>query len=573
MTGSTEQPTNPPLPVPISLAAPDSVTDLALGYRQILDGIPLPAALVDLSGMEVLACNPSLRKMYAVDSQLRSTLLRLADNPLLKPWINATGNRALVRTRAELDIHQEKIVYECCWNQIAEPLVCLLTLSQYQPAGAQGAEFYYEANVDPLTNLPNRRAFDRELEKQLQLATAQQAPLSLMFLDLDGFKEINDSLGHEAGDELLIEVAQRLQKTLRKGDLIARLGGDEFAVININCDRYNAAETAERIIQAIRQPVRACGFPVTCSVSIGLAAFPDDGKSGQELLKHADVAMYQAKRNKSGFSCFRSEDYDRIRERFELRRELELLIANDSSKLELHYQPRVDLRNGSIITVEALARWNDPRRGYISPDVFIPIAQETTLIHKLGKLMLRRVCQQLLRWRSRNFNLRVAFNLADKEFEREDIVEQIAAILSNYDLPADLLEIEITENAAMRDIDRSVELLAHLKSLGVHVAVDDFGTGFTSLTCMKKLPADLIKIDKSFLLPLVDREAMDSPDADIVRAIVTLADSFHMGTVAEGVETESQFSFLRSLGCDFAQGYFFNMPMPPDDIERLLFAR
>ena len=541
--------------------------------QQAFEANPAPTALVQLNTLKIVQANEAFR---ALSSRAFSAEMSLAswlcDCQELLTTLRESSGEFPWALPIDLETPQgsEHFVCHCNLLNSIEPKTVVLALQNVSAQRRTNREAFRAANFDSLTNLPNRRLFDSELDRQIELAESEGTTLSLMFLDLDGFKEINDSLGHEAGDELLVQIAARLQKSLRKGDFIARLGGDEFAAINSSCSRFDAADTAERIISSIREPITVCGFPVKCSVSIGLASFPDEGKTGRELLHHADVAMYQAKRNKTGYSYFRAEDCERIQTRRNLRQELERLIAEDSEQIQLHFQPRINLRTGAISTVEALARWKHPERGYISPDLFISIAEETTLIHEFGKLILRRVCNQLLRWRSRDIDLRIALNLADKEFERSDIVEQFAETLENHQLPADAVEIEITENAAMRDIDRSVELLSHFKSLGAHIAIDDFGTGFTSLTSLKKLPADLIKIDHSFLRPVTDEESTESPDADIVRAIITLAESFHLQTVAEGVETEAQFRFLTKLGCDFAQGYFFNTPMPSADIERLI---
>ena len=427
------------------------------------------------------------------------------------------------------------------------------------------------ANYDELTKLPNRRMFTSELERQVEIALNEEtSSLGVMFLDLDGFKEINDTLGHEAGDELLVEVAKRLRKALRKGDFISRLAGDEFAVINPNSNSFNTAETAQRLIDAISQPVSIGGFPVTCSVSIGLSAFPEDGDNGPELLRRADIAMYEAKRNRKGFSCFSAEDNKRIRDRVLLRNDLERALSENSNEIQVYYQPRIDLSNNSIKVVEALARWRHPERGFVSPELFISIAEETTLIHNFGKRILEKVCKQLKTWHDQGLELRVAFNLAAKELERFDIYQQIETALSRHGVQGKWLEVEINETASMKDIDRSVRFMSKLKTLGVHLAIDDFGTGYSSLTALKQLPADTIKIDQEFIQLLVEDVDFCSPDADIVKAIVTLADSFHMSTVAEGVETQAQAEYLTQLGCEFAQGYYYNPPMPPAAIEELV---
>ena len=429
------------------------------------------------------------------------------------------------------------------------------------------------ANFDALTSLPNRRLFSTELERQVNEAAQQNNRLGVMFLDLDGFKEINDTLGHEAGDELLVQVANRLRQTLRKGDYIARLGGDEFAVINSNSSRFNTAETAQRLIDSIAKPISVGGFPVNCSVSIGISSFPDDGNQGTQLLKHADIAMYEAKRNRKGFSVFGPEEGERIRSRVEIRKELERAIHCKSDELTVYFQPRINLEDNSIRTVEALARWNHPTRGSISPEVFFSIAEETALIHQLGQLLLERVCKQIKQWESKGFQLCVAINLSAKELERSDIIKQMEAALEEHRVCGRQLEVEIPETASMKDITRSVRFMSRLKTLGVNVAIDDFGTGYSSLTYLKQLPADSIKIDQSFLMPLIDEVDFNSPDADIVRAIVTLANSFHMTTIAEGVETQLQYEFLKSLGCDFAQGFYFNAPMPASELENLIMMR
>ncbi len=548
-------------------------------FQSLFERNQMAIAIVSSADLRVLKANDSFVKLLEIDDEALNELE-------LKPYL-VTGDHKtkFLESVEKIRASEEKSFtlehrYQTKRGRILDAVTngdgldgdrIVIVVQDITDRIQQEIEATQLANYDELTKLPNRRMFTSELERQLEIALNEDSSsLGVMFLDLDGFKEINDTLGHEAGDELLIEVAKRLRKALRKGDFISRFAGDEFAVINCNSNSFNTAETAQRLIDAIAQPITISGFPVTCSVSIGLSAFPEDGNNGPELLRRADIAMYEAKRNRKGFSCFSAEDNKRIRDRVLLRNDLERALEEDSDEIQVYYQPRVNLSDNSIQVVEALARWRHPERGFVSPELFISIAEETTLIHSFGKCILDKVCRQLKSWHERGIELRVAFNLAAKELERFDIYQQIEAALNKYEVRGKWLEIEITETASMKDINRSVRFMSKLKTLGVHLAIDDFGTGYSSLTALKQLPADTIKIDQEFIQLLIEEVDFCSPDADIVRAIVTLADSFHMSTVAEGVETQAQAEFLAQLGCEFAQGYYYNPPMPPANLELLL---
>jgi diguanylate cyclase (GGDEF)-like protein/PAS domain S-box-containing protein len=423
----------------------------------------------------------------------------------------------------------------------------------------------YQAHHDPLTGLANRALF---LERLTAEAGRGDAEITVVFVDLDNFKVINDSLGHEAGDRLLMVVAERLRRVLRPDDLIARFGGDEFAVLVAGTGGEAAARrVAERLASALRAPVELDGHQRYVTASFGVRTASSVAAEPEELLRDADAAMYRAKElGKARCEIFDASMHERAVERLDLEGGLRGAIERD--ELRLLYQPQVEIASGQIVGAEALLRWEHPERGLVVPPVFIPIAEQTGLIVPIGTWVLREACAQAATWAaSTGRRLSVAVNVSPRQLAEDDFPAIVAEALADHDLPPDLLCLEITESAVMADPDAAADVLARLKALGVHLAIDDFGTGYSSLGQLKALlPVDTIKIDKSF----VDGITSGGEDRAIIDAVLRLASGLGLAALAEGVETSEQARELLDLGCALSQGYHFARPQRPADFERML---
>jgi diguanylate cyclase (GGDEF)-like protein/PAS domain S-box-containing protein len=426
----------------------------------------------------------------------------------------------------------------------------------------------HQAYHDSLTDLPNRVLFKDRLTLALAHARRNKRLLAVMFLDLDRFKNINDTLGHERGDQFLKNIAERLKNLFREGDTIARLGGDEFALIlpEIN-QMHDAVKIAQRIMETIKQPWSLANHEFHTTISIGIAVYPNDGEDVETLLKNSDIAMYRAKeRGRDNYQFYNSTMSDKILEKLEL--ENSLRQALEHQEFVLYYQPRVNINLGQIVCMEALIRWQKPDQGLIAPDKFIPLAEESGLILPIGEWVLKTACAQNKAWQEAGFsNMCVAVNLSSRQFQQQNLVKMIAQVLKETGLEARWLELEITEAAAMQDVDYTIKTLRSLGEMGVHIFIDDFGIGYSSLNYLKRLPINALKIDKSFVKDITT----DANDAAIVSTIINLGQNLKLKVIAEGVETEKQLLFLKEQGCDEIQGYLISKPMPAAnfDFERV----
>jgi diguanylate cyclase (GGDEF)-like protein len=425
---------------------------------------------------------------------------------------------------------------------------------------AASEQIEHLAYHDALTGLPNRNLFIDHLRLALALAGRDHRHVGVLFLDLDRFKTINDSLGHGAGDELLRTVADRLRTGLRQGDTIARLGGDEFTILLPEIGgESDMVHVAGKMLTLIRQPLVLAGREIVVSGSIGISRFPEDGDVPEELLKRADVAMYQAKQlGRDGYQVYLpSMDADAL-ERLSLESDLRRALAHD--EMRLYYQPILDSRTGRIEGVEALLRWQHPTRGLLLPGEFLSIAEQSGLSNPLDLWVLRTACREIRGWHEEGANVRVAVNLSARPFQQPDLVEKVHAVLLETGLPPPLLELEITETLAMQNAEVSLGVLRALKDLGVRIAIDDFGTGYSSLSYLRTFPIDTLKIDESFVRSL----NVGDVQAEIPAAMIALAHSLDIRVVGEGVEEEAQWLILREQGCDEVQGYLFSRPLPPE---------
>lgn len=432
---------------------------------------------------------------------------------------------------------------------------------------AQTAALRHQALHDALTDLPNRILFRESLQQGILNAQRYKKPLALLLLDLDRFREINDTFGHHWGDTLLRQVSGRLQGALRKSDLIARLGGDEFAVLLPNTgDLSGATRVAMRIMSLLEHAFVVEGHTLNVGASIGIALFPQHGEDADTLMRRADIAMYAAKRSSGGYAVYQPEQDYHTPDRLLLAGELRQAIESDH--LLLHYQPKANFDTGRVAHVEALVRWRHPQRGIVPPDQFIPLAEQTGLIRPLCLWVLNDALHQCALWKREGIGLHVAVNLSMRNLQDPRLPDTIIKLLERWNLEPTWLEVEITESALAADPERALEILTRLSDMGVRIAIDDFGTGYSSLAYLKRLPVDEIKIDKSFVLGMT----MDENDATIVRSTIDLGHNLGLKVVAEGIEDQATWDLLAAWGCDFAQGYFLSRPLPAVDFSKWLHA-
>jgi diguanylate cyclase (GGDEF)-like protein/PAS domain S-box-containing protein len=434
-------------------------------------------------------------------------------------------------------------------------------------ARALSLRMSYLAQHDSLTDLPNRILFSDRLTEAIAMAHRYRRKLAVLYMDVDRFKHINDSLGHDIGDRLLQSMAARLHACVRSSDTVSRQGGDEFVVLLSEVMHVqDAALIAEKILLTLRKPHRIDQHDLHLTVSIGIANYPDDGTEAEVLLKNADFAMYHAKENgRNNYQFFQPEMNVRAVERQSL--ENGLRHAMERQEFVLHYQPKMNLLTGAIIGVEALIRWRHPQRGLVPPAQFIPVAEECGFIVPIGRWVLREACRQARAWHNAGLMpIRLAINISAVELRDKDFVAGVRSILTETGLEAHYVELELTETCLLQDSKSTAAVLQALNDLGVGLALDDFGTGYSSLSYLKRFPIDTLKIDQSFVRNITT----DADDASIVSAVISMGKSLHMQVVAEGVETQEQLAFLREQSCLYGQGYYFSQPVVAEEITQLL---
>ena len=538
----------------------------------ILDGVQLGTILLELDSsifLNKLLISFSIGTVILLLSMLGSYVLasrlgQIMTDPLLSltAIMEKVTSTKDYRLRAEVSAVKELAQLAEGFNEM------LVEISDRDKALLERQDrLHRQAHYDTLTGLPNRALFNDRLAQSLRRAERNKEMLAVLFIDLDDFKLINDTHGHRVGDLLLIEVSRRLLKETRADDTLARMGGDEFTVFLQDVKSVdNALQVAHKHLSSLLAVFLLEDKQLFISASIGIALFPDHGNSADALLKSADAAMYLAKqKGKNHTELFSQSLYYKVSERLTLQGDLRRALENE--EFILHYQPRVNLKNGNLSGVEALVRWQHPDRGLIPPLTFIPLAEETGLIMEIGEWVMREACRQMQRWHHAGILVpRVSVNVSPLQFRRQNIVELVKSILGETSLCAEALELEITESALMDDIDQAIDTLQQLQQMGIHISIDDFGTGYSSLSHLRSLPVNTLKVDRSFVM----NAHVSEEDAQILSAILAMAHSLSLDTVVEGVECEEQRDLLRKQVCGEVQGFFYARPMPAEDLASML---
>ena len=550
----------------------ESLSQLVATLEATADGI-----LVLDNNSNVLRYNQKFLDLWGISQTLFSVenenqLLNLACTRLTQPEVYSfqpSKDVALENQYELLELKSGKILECSAQTQNFQDRNLGLVWSFRDVTARQKTEqvIKHQAFHDGLTGLPNRNNFNLQLKTALETICKSHGKLAVMFFDLDRFKTINDTLGHDMGDLLLKSIVERLHKCVREEDVISRWGGDEFTLLlpQIN-HRQDATLVAQRILEILQPPFDLNGHKLRVTSSIGIAIYPDDGKDAETLLKNADVALYQVKyEGRNNFQHYNLELNFQAKERLDLDHRLHYVLEHD--ELLLYYQPIVDVQTGKIVKMETLLRWQHPKIGLVSPTVFIPIAEENGAIIEIGKWVLAQACQQNRLWHQMGFTaLKIAINLSVRQFQSQHLVATVENILTTTQLPPKALEIEITETVTIQNGNAAKTILDQLHQLGISLAMDDFGTGYSSLSYLKQFAFQTIKIDRSF----VQDALQDREDVAIIKAILSLGHALGINVVAEGVETKELKEFLQSLNCRYMQGYYFSRPLLASEATRLL---
>jgi len=540
----------------------DSTTEIFVADAESLDCLQVNQGAIDNLGYSEEEFNDiNLLDIFTdLDQQTFSSLLAPLKNGRLEPVIHKGINRRKDGSTFPVEASIQV-------STIDVPPIIVANVQDITEREKWEERLIYQANYDQLTGLFNRHYIQSYMHSVFSRARRNRKRVALLFLDLDHFKDINDALGHDTGDEVLKETASRISSMLRESDIAARSGGDEFTVFLESLDESTQAEVvARKLVGMFQQPVKVKGQDVYTSVSIGISIYPDDGNTHEQLMQCADMAMYQAKEDGRNNYRFFSQEMRRTSEE-------QVLISNHlrfalaKNELSLVFQPKIDIRKGQIIGAEALLRWHNHELGNISPYVFIPLAENLGIIHELGKWVLARACQEASRWKGlSNERLKVSVNVSPQQFRSGSLLEDVDNALSLSGLPSDQLELEITENLLIQDSDKPLVILNDLHNRGVSLALDDFGTGYSSLSYLRRFPLQVLKIDRSFVHDLES----DQNNKVLVDTIIAMAQSLGLETVAEGVENEEQLDYLRQRGVNIIQGYLFSPPVPGDKFDELL---
>jgi diguanylate cyclase (GGDEF)-like protein len=520
------------------------ISDIDMGGMSGLELVPRVHALSPDTVVVMISGNQDLE--FAIRA-LRVGAFDYITKPIDLRHVEASVERALQHS----ELLKEKRLYK---EQIEE-------LLQQRTAQVDWLAYY-----DTVTQLPNRALFEDRLTQAVSVAKASGQSLGVLFISLDQFKKVNDSLGHGSGDSLLREFAERLKSCITRSDTVARFGNDEFALLKTGIDgTTDVIETIASLSQVLRFSIDLPGHEFYATASVGVSLFPFDGDDCETLLKNAGAALYRAKKSGgANYQFFTADMHELAARRLALETNLRRAIQNE--EFLLHYQPRVSVDSLAITGVEALVRWQHPQLGLVSPSEFIPLAEDTGLILPIGEWVLRKACEQNRRWQQEGFApIRMAVNISARQFHDQDLSETVIRILHESQLSPNYLDLELTESSIMQNAEFAAGVLTRWKNMGINISIDDFGTGFSSLASLKRLPIDALKIDQSFV-----RDATtDQDDAEIVMAITTLAHNLRLKVVAEGVETEEQLRFLQLLRCDEIQGFFFSKPLPADALVSL----
>ncbi|NEW08478.1 EAL domain-containing protein [Paenibacillus sp. SYP-B3998] len=545
-------------------------------YKSLFEHNPDIVCWIDLRG-SVLKVNPALEKLAGHSSesiQGHNIMKFIAVDDLVKAqkrfFLACKGKpqnfemKAIHRSDSLIDLHVT-ILPIVVNGQIIGVYAIAKDISNRKRTEIMN---HYLAYHDTLTNLPNRRMFQERLQDAIKAADEEASTVAVIFMDLDRFKWINDTLGHSVGDKLLQNISERLLLLQDETDTISRLGGDEFTFIVRRSSARQITGMAQRIFECLTPAFSLEGHDLHITPSIGISLYPQDGVDAETMIRHADLAMYRAKeKGRNNFQFYKPELNEHVHHKMLL--ESELRKALERGELEIHYQPQISAKNGQLSGMEALIRWKHPELGMISPVDFIPLAEETGLIISIGEWILRSSCLQHMAWKKKGYPpVHIAVNLSASQFQHEGLQEMIVSALKESGMDPNFLELEITESIAMYRFDFVQKKLDALKQVGIQIAIDDFGTGYSSLSYLRKYPIDKLKIDRSFIREMTEREE----DYYIVKAVIALAKSLHLTIIAEGVETENQLMMLQQLGCDDIQGYWYSKPKPAWQIEKEFYA-